>query len=210
MEDKIDLNKGGTLYLDRVDLLSIDIVPILTTLLNRCTHRRTLLLGDGEWIILSSRLHANAKNTPKGPFQQLENRLAGFSLFLPKLRNRSDFRHLCSSMLAVISPQHSLSNNAIEALRTSAAIDNLSDLDWSLRTLVSQHHEGIIKTENVARILGQHEFEMTACTRCKGYMAKEIQCLEIRKTVLECSGNIALAARQLGVARNTVKAHHID
>lgn len=210
MEDKIDLNKGGTLYLDRVDLLSIDIVPILTTLLNRCTHRRTQLLGDGEWVILSSRLYANAKNTAKGPFQQLENRLAGFSLFLPKLRNRSDFRHLCSSMLAVISSQHSLSNNAIEALRTSAAIDNLSDLDWSLRTLVSQHHEGMIKTESIVRILGQHEFEISPCTRCKGYMAKEIQCLEIRKTVLECSGNIALAARQLGVARNTVKAHHIE
>ena len=210
MDDKVDLNKGGTLYLDRVDLLSTEIVPILTTLLNRCTQRRKLLLGDGEWIILSSTQAVDTRNSSKGPLQQLESRLAGFSLFLPKLRNRSDFRHVCSSMLMVISSQHSLSNNAIEALRTSAAIDNLSDLDWSLRTLVSQHHEGIIKTEGVSRILGQHEFDTSACPRCAGHMAKEIQCLEIRKTVLECSGNIALAARQLRVARNTVKAHSID
>jgi transcriptional regulator of acetoin/glycerol metabolism len=41
-------------------------------------------------------------------------------------------------------------------------------------------------------------------------MAKEVQCLEIRRMIRECSGNIALAARQLGVARNTVYAHSIE
>ncbi len=41
-------------------------------------------------------------------------------------------------------------------------------------------------------------------------MAKEVQCLEIQKVIRECSGNMALAARQLGISRNTVYAHSID
>ena len=91
----------------------------------------------------------------------------------------------------------------------SSAINNLSDLDWSVRTLATQHHEGIIRTEGVVRILGHHEFEIASCSRCSGQIAKEVQCLEIKKMIRECSGNIALAARQLGVSRNTVYAHSI-
>jgi transcriptional regulator of acetoin/glycerol metabolism len=109
-------------------------------------------------------------------------------------------------MLSVISPQHTLSNNAIEALKY-VAIDNLSDLDWSLRTLAIQHHEGIVRAEDVARILGHNQLEIAACIRCAGHLAKVAKCLEIRKVMRECNGNVALAARQLGVSRNTVYAH---
>jgi transcriptional regulator of acetoin/glycerol metabolism len=208
--DKIELNKGGTLYLDRVDLLPVDIVPSLNTLLNRVMQRRNPLLGDGEWIILSSTQTDDGEKVADGPLGHLRIRLSGFSLFLPKLRNRSDFRHLCCAMLAAISPQHSLSNNAVEALKENSAINNLSDLDWSVRTLAIQHHEGIIRTDAVIRILGQHQSNFSACERCAGQMVKEVQCLEIRKVMRECNGNVALAARQLGVSRNTVYAHAID
>jgi transcriptional regulator of acetoin/glycerol metabolism len=208
--DTIDLNKGGTLYLDRVDLLPTDIAPMLNTLLNRVMQRRSPLLSEGEWIILSSAHTDGVKKVAQGPHNQLIKRLSGFSLFLPNLNHRSDFQHLCSTMLAMISPQHSLSNCAIEALQKSSSINNLSDLDWSIRTLATQHNEGIIRTEGIVRILGHHEFEVTPCPRCSGQMAKEVQCLEIKKMIRECSGNIALAARQLGVSRNTVYAHSID
>ena len=208
--DTIDLNKGGTLYLDRVDLLPTDIAPMLNTLLNRVMQRRSPLLSEGEWIILSSAHTDGVKKVAQGPHNQLIKRLSGFSLFLPNLNHRSDFQHLCSTMLAMISPQHSLSNCAIEALQKSSSINNLSDLDWSIRTLATQHNEGIIRTEGIVRILGHHEFEITPCPRCSGQMAKEVQCLEIKKMIRECSGNIALTARQLGVSRNTVYAHSID
>ena len=108
------------------------------------------------------------------PLGDLCKRLAGFSLYLPKLRNRSDFRLLCCAMLATISPQHSLSSNAVEALKGIAAIDNLSDLDWSVRTLAIQHHEGVIRTEGVTRILGQRQLDVAACSGCKGHMVKEV------------------------------------
>jgi transcriptional regulator of acetoin/glycerol metabolism len=205
--DKIDLNKGGTLYLDRVDLLHVDIVPSLNTLLNRLMQRRNPLLADGEWIILSSTQAEDGAKVAEGPLGYLLNRLAGFSLFLPKLKNRSDFRLLCCAMLKAISPQHSLSNNAVGALKEISANNNLSELDWSLRTLAIQNNEGIIRTVDVTRILGQRQLDISACARCVGHLAKEIQCLEMRKVVRECNGNVALAARQLGVSRNTVYAH---
>ena len=205
-QNKIDLDKGGTLYLDRVDLLPVEIVASLNTLLNRVMQRRNPLMVDGEWIILSSTQAEAGEKVADGPLKHLLNRLAGFTLFLPKLKNRSDFRHLCYNMLAVISPQHTLSNDAIEALK-DVAIDNLSDLDWSLRTLATQHHEGIVRAEDVARILGHNQLEISACTRCAGHLAKVAKCLEIRKVMRECNGNVALAARQLGVSRNTVYAH---
>ena len=206
-QDKIDLNQGGTLYLDRVDLLPADMVPSLNTLLNRLLHRRRPLLAKGEWIILSSTQANDGEQYPQGPLGDLCKRLEGFSLYLPKLQNRSDFRLLCCAMLATISPQHSLSSNAVAALKGIAAIDNLADLDWSVRTLAIQHHEGIIRTEGITRILGQRQLDIAACKGCTGHMVKAVKCLEIRKVMRECNGNVALAARQLGVSRNTVYAH---
>jgi transcriptional regulator of acetoin/glycerol metabolism len=38
-------------------------------------------------------------------------------------------------------------------------------------------------------------------------MIKELRCIEIRKALRDCNGNVALAARQLGVSRNTVYSH---
>ena len=205
--DTIDLNKGGTLYLDRVDLLPIDIALSLNTLLNRVIQRRSPLLADGEWIIISSAKNITFLKDAKGPLRTLYDRLSGFSLYLPKLKNRSDFRHLCCAMLAAISPQHTLSSNGTDALKVLTADNNLTDLNRNLRTLAIHHHEGIIRQEGVARILGQRQLGVSACTRCGGQMIKELRCIEIRKALRDCNGNVALAARQLGVSRNTVYSH---
>ncbi|MDE0955593.1 MAG: hypothetical protein OSA07_03895, partial [Pseudomonadales bacterium] len=132
---------------------------------------------------------------------------SGFSLFLPKLKNRSDLHHLTYAMLKSISPKHSLSKDAEGALQNNATIKNLYDLDWSLRTLSTQHHEGIIRKEGVTRILGIHALELSPCDKCLGNFSKESNCINIRQVMRDCNGNVALAARQLGVSRNTVYTH---
>ncbi len=206
-QDKIDLNNGGTLYLDKIDLLPIDIAPKLNTLLNRVLQRRNPLLGECEWIVLSSMQNRDIKSPLLGPLEQLINRLSGFSLFLPELGNRTDFHHLCHAMLARASPQHSLSNDAIEAISANPTNTNLFDLDRNVRTLAIHHHEGIIRLEGVIRILGHRQLDVSACVRCTGQVIKEVRCIEIRKSVRDSNGNVALAARQLGISRNTVYAH---
>ena len=205
--DTIDLNKGGTLYLDRVDLIPIDIALNLNTLLNRVIQRRNPLLADGEWIIISSAKNITFLKDANGPLRTLYDRLSGFSLYLPKLKNRSDFRHLCCAMLSTISPQHTLSSNGTDALKVLTADNNLTDLNRNLRTLAIHHNEGIIRQEGVTRVLGQRQLGISSCTRCVGQSIKEVRCVEIRKALRNCNGNVALAARQLGVSRNTVYAH---
>jgi len=209
-QETIDLNKGGTLYFDRIDLLPVEMAPSLNTILNRAMQRRRPLLTDGEWVITSSILDVAFETISKGPLKNLYDRLSGFSLYLPKLSNRSDFRHLCCAKLAAISPQHTLSNTGIDALKEISADNNLTDLDRNLRTLAIHHHEGVIRAEGVLRILGQLRIGDFACPNCMGQMIKEVQCIEIRKALRGCNGNVALAARQLGVSRNTVYTHAAD
>jgi transcriptional regulator of acetoin/glycerol metabolism len=110
-------------------------------------------------------------------------------------------------MLARASPQHSLSNDAIEAISANPTNTNLFDLDRNVRTLAIHHHEGIIRLEGVIRILGHRQLDVSACVRCTGQVIKEVRCIEIRKSVRDSNGNVALAARQLGISRNTVYAH---
>ena len=110
-------------------------------------------------------------------------------------------------MLSTISPQHTLSSNGTDALKVLTADNNLTDLNRNLRTLAIHHNEGIIRQEGVTRVLGQRQLGISSCTRCVGQSIKEVRCVEIRKALRNCNGNVALAARQLGVSRNTVYAH---
>jgi transcriptional regulator of acetoin/glycerol metabolism len=203
----VDPQHGGTLYLDRIDLLDVNTAPILNVLLNRIIQARDHSLGLNEWLVISSTEINDLNLMTEGPLRDLHYRLAGFSLFLPDLKSRSDFRHLCHNMLASLSSKHSLSNNAIEALENSFKIDDLSDLDWAIRTLVTHHAEGIIRSEGVTRILGHQKGKLVACPRCIGRVTKESQCLKIQQVVRECNGNIALTARRLKLSRNTVYLH---
>ena len=203
----IDPSKGGTIYFDRIDLLPTGAASTLSSLLNRFLHQRHSSTPEVKWTILSSTETDDFNKIYNGPLRKLMDRLSGFSLFLPKLKNRSDLHHLTYAMLKSISPKHSLSKDAEGALQNNATIKNLYDLDWSLRTLSTQHHEGIIRKEGVTRILGIHALELSPCDKCLGNFSKESNCINIRQVMRDCNGNVALAARQLGVSRNTVYTH---
>ena len=203
----IDPSKGGTIYFDRIDLLPIDAASTLSSLLNRFLHQRHLSPSEVKWTILSSTETDDFNTIYNEPLKKLMDRLSGFSLFLPKLKNRSDLHHLSYAMLKSISPKHSLSKDAEGALQNNATIKNLYDLDWSLRTLSTQHHEGIIREEGVMRILGIHALELAPCDKCLGNFSKESNCINIRQVMRDCNGNVALASRQLGISRNTVYTH---
>jgi transcriptional regulator of acetoin/glycerol metabolism len=203
----LDTRQGGTLYLDRIDLLDVNTAPILNTLLNRIIQRQGMGMDLNRWIIISSTEINDIESMQDGPLRDLHVRLSGFLLFLPQLKSRSDFRQLCEGMMASISPLHSLSTDAVETLRSNDAIRSLADLDWSVRTLLTHLPEGVIRPEAVVRALGQRQAPVIACLRCRGRVTKEARCLQIRQMIRQCNGNIALAARSLRVSRNTVYLH---
>ena len=200
-------NIRGTLYLDRIDLLDINSAPILNELLDQLIQPQGMGNNSGGWVIISSTETNDIETMQDGPIKDLHLRLSGFLLFLPQLKSRSDFRQLCESMVASISSLHSLSSDSVDALRNSDAISNLSDLDWSVRTLLTYLPEGVIRSDAVVRTLGQRHTAIIACPRCVGRVTKEARCLQIRQMIRQCNGNIALAARSLRVSRNTVYLH---
>ena len=202
-----DTQQGGTLYLDRIDLLDINSAPVLITLLNQIIQPQGMERGFNGWTVISSTEINDIEKMQEGALKDLHVRLSGFLLFLPQLKSRSDFGQLCEAMLASVSPLYSLSTGAIDALKHSDAISSLSDLDWSVRTLLTHLPEGIIRPDAVVRTLGQRQTAVTACPRCRGRVTKEARCLQIRQMIRQCNGNIALAARSLRVARNTVYLH---
>ncbi|MDG1800959.1 MAG: helix-turn-helix domain-containing protein, partial [Paracoccaceae bacterium] len=116
-------------------------------------------------------------------------------------------------ILSEISHGHQLSNGAVEVLRAIDRPQNLNDLASQLRVLAVQCPLGVIREEAAERHLGEglRDGQLVsgdqACPRCAGHTVRELKCLEINRVFRQCNGNVALAARKLGVSRNTVYTH---
>lgn len=211
IQTEIDLAAGGTLYLDNINELPVDMVSIMRTLFNRLFQRKHPILSLGDWVIVSSfsvhecQIDDQAKD--RGPASHLIKLLSGFELVLPELEKRSDFQKLAHQFLASISLQHSLSKAATDLLFDRTWEQNFHTFGRQLRSLAVHHHEGVIREDGVLRILGDKKATQLACERCIGHPINEARCLEIRSALNECNGNVALTARQLGLSRNTVYSH---
>ena len=126
---------------------------------------------------------------------------------LPALKERSDAALIAVSMMARLSTDHQLSRSAIEAIFDLHAPSTFYDLEKLLTTLAIQCSATILRAEHVNRYIVRDDLRDAVCPRCKGNSAKEAKCREINRIFVECNANIALAARKLGVSRNTVYAH---
>ncbi len=202
---KIDLSAGGTLLLDGIERLPPDLVAIIEALLNRVLQRQGPILSDRDWVVLAtSRLTGEPMEPPLKP---LVARLSGFVIDLPAPGERQDFDKLARALLARISPGHTLSKSAAQELARSGATENLHMLIRQLQTIAVRSPEGIVRKETVARLLAGERTSSRPCARCAGQPIKERRCIEIQETLRRCKGNVALAARCLGISRNTVYSH---
>ena len=126
---------------------------------------------------------------------------------LPALKERSDASLIAVSMMARLSTDHQLSRSAIDAIFDLHAPNTFYDLEKLLTTLAIQCSASVLRAEHVNRYIVHEDLRDAVCPRCKGNSAKEAKCREINRVFVECNANIALAARKLGVSRNTVYAH---
>jgi len=202
---KIDFSAGGTLLLDGVERLPDGLVPIIGALLNRMLPRRGPILSAGDWVVLATSRPTNAPVS--APLKSLVARLAGFEIDLPAPGDRQDFDKLAGALLARISPGHTLSRSAARELARTGATENLHMLVRQLQTIAVRSPEGVIRKQVIARLLGAERSDSAPCARCAGQPIKEHRCIEIQDTLRRCNGNVALAARSLGIARNTIYAH---
>lgn len=197
-------NSGGTLLLENLGLIRGGAAEKLAQVTNRLLQRKY----GANWVIIStshedSVMHDDWPIHVKMAFSQLTQ----LKVHLPALSDRTDFSQVASYMLSGISPGHRLSNTAIEALKGIEWPHNLTDLAIQLRILAIQCTASVIRAEHVDRHLGRPTNKVQTCSCCTGNSAREAKCREINRVFRECNSNVALAARKLGVSRNTVYTH---
>ncbi|MBL1242626.1 MAG: sigma-54-dependent Fis family transcriptional regulator [OCS116 cluster bacterium] len=206
---KVDFKKGGTLLLDGLETISTQAIPAIRALLNRVLTRKGPILGQGDWVVISSSaMTEDDFRTTKPIDEDLILRLVGFNLKIPGLAKRTDFAKIARFILDQISSEHQLSQSALESLQNQQWPDNLHALKRQLQIIIVHSTGLIIRSDTVEKIIGGPiQQDCKPCSRCENSPVKKQSCLNIQKTVKDCNNNIALAARQLGIARNTVYAH---
>lgn len=197
--DGVGFEAGGTLLLEGIAALR-GAVP---TELDRLLERQRREMRAGRWILLATDRDAVGAEVVLGPMKLL-------AVDLPRLGARSDFGKLVRSMLAELSTDHRLSSGAMRVLAGAEWKANLHDLWHQLQVLVTRSPAGILREADLDGVLADRDAGEATCDRCQGTPIREQRCREIRRTFRACQGNVALAARRLGVSRNTVYAHIRD
>lgn len=203
---RLSTEAGGTLLLENLSSVRGQAAETLAQIANRflqtaAAPRWTLMATDTARIGAVRGWPANVR--------MAFSRITQMEIHLPLLSERTDFQQISVAMLSAISPAHRLSNTGVDALERLDRPKNLIDLETQLRVLAVQCPVGVIRQEHVERYLGRQEHRGDVCARCQGNSAREAKCREINRVLLRCNGNVALAARSLGVSRNTVYSHQL-
>ncbi|MFK5979544.1 MAG: sigma 54-interacting transcriptional regulator [Rhizobiaceae bacterium] len=207
-EVKVDITKGGTLFLDGLEHLKPENTPAFRALLNRVLQRKGPIIAENEWVVISSsNVSAQEMSDQKMIDQDLFSRLNGFDVKLPSITSRTDFPKVVRALLFEVSPEHQISKTAIQCLKEQSWPDNLHGMKRQLQRAVIQSQNTVLRSPCLERANGSKRVRIQPCSRCAGSSIKERHCLEIQQTLRDCNNNIALTARQLGIARNTVYSH---
>lgn len=211
--------EGGTLFLDEIG----DMPLAMQTRLLRVLQERTVTpVGAGKAVPVDFALvcatHSKlAEAAERGTFRQdLYYRINGLTVLLPALRERSDFGALTERLLADLSPEREVQlapellarlsaftwpgnlRQYASVLRTACAmlLDGEDTLDWVHMPddLVEALQVGAaVKTAPLEPAVAQAPQSLQAL----GHAA-------IQQALEAARGNVSLAARQLGISRQTL------
>ncbi|MCK0505366.1 sigma-54-dependent Fis family transcriptional regulator [Aromatoleum anaerobium] len=212
---KLELADGGTIFLDEINQMPLDLQSKLLRALQEGTITR---LGDTRPIRIDVRVIAAANEdlygkSRTGEFRQdLYYRLSVVELALPPLRERGDdialiARHLLDTLGEKIDkPALSLSPPAIELLRQYPWPGNVRELENVLEMGAIMAEGSIIKPGHLAyRMRDRRTPERQhAAASSRDQSIPAIQLDLIRSAIEEFNGNVAEAARKLGLSRSTV------
>ena len=202
--------QGGTLFLDEIG----DMPPGLQTRLLRVLQDHQVVpLGGGKAVAVDFALiaatHQPLKQTvAEGRFRtDLYYRLNGLSLTLPPLRQRGDRLALAANLLRQIEPGRALGLSD----RVAAAFDsygwpgNIRQMANVLRTACAllDSDETRIRWRHLPEDVAEDMAPRPAEPNGGGDLRSVSVCL-MEQTVESCGGNMTLAARKLGISRNTL------
>ena len=204
---------GGTLFLDEIGDMPL---ALQSRLLRVLQERQVTPLGSSAHtavdFYLVSASHQNLKKAvEKGHFRaDLFYRINGLTLQLPALRERTDFKALCTRILQTLSPDAELAiaPDLFVALQSNPWPGNLRQLSFLLRTAVAllDAHEIQIGWHHMPDDMAL-ELQNQLHPRQETAVAQSLQTLSlnaIRQTLENARGNVSAAARHLGISRQTL------
>ena len=199
---------GGTLLLDEVAELPLSFQAKLLRVLEDKRVRRVGETNerDVDFRLVCATNRALGQEVEEGRFRRdLFYRINAFTLRLPPLRDRPDdipelARHFiddAAGELGVAPP--TLSDEALEALCTWSWPGNVRELQNVLGRATALARDGAIAPAHLGPV-GGREPEALTLMELRNRFDREV----IARTIASCDGNVARAARSLGVSRATV------
>ena len=207
---------GGTLFLDEIGDMPLNLQARLLRVLQ---DRTVTPLGGGDAVKVDFQLVC-ATHQPlerliaEGGFREdLYYRLAGITVTLPALRDRSDILALATGMLRELGDgRFRLDRDASDAITTFRWPGNLRQLSNVLRTaLALATPDPVISLEHLpeeitvaSRIGVKSGLEAANGSARSSGTLNELELAAIRRAIEDCGGNMTAAARQLGIGRATL------
>ncbi|MDY7576887.1 sigma-54-dependent Fis family transcriptional regulator [Herbaspirillum sp. RTI4] len=206
---------GGTLFLDEIGDMPLH---MQTRLLRVLQERSVTPLGGSGSVPVDFALvcatHCKLREeADKGTFRSdLYYRINGLTVHLPALRERSDFRELTAKLLASLHPDRELqlAPAVLEKMRAHPWPGNLRQLSSVLRTACAMldPDEDCIDwrhlPDDIAEELTAVPRAASAATQDAPQNLKELSYIAIQQVLESSRGNISLAARTLGISRQTL------
>jgi DNA-binding NtrC family response regulator len=224
-EGKIGTARGGTLFLDEVAEMPGPLQALLLRVLEDGTYYRV-----GEHVPRQADVRlicATCRDLPRmieeGGFRQdLFYRIAGACLSLPPVRERSDVRELVRHVLAGLAAQDEtgepteprIAPEALDWMALQSWPGNVRQIKTSLQYALTLADGGEIRPEHLPALPAPRGGEPPRASAMSAAPAlsatapartlAELEVELVRRTVAEADGNLALAARRLGIARSTL------
>lgn len=208
---KLELADGGTIFLDEVGEMPLD---VQTKFLRVLQDGMITRLGDNRPVKVDVRVIAATnsdlleKVAAKGFRQDLYFRLSVVELNIPPLRDRpEDLPRLAENILGRIS--HKLGakqlSTAPEVFGVFAEYPwpgNVRELGNVLEMAAIVCTDGVIRVEH----LPQRIFKDTLAAKPAASLKplKDMEAEMLKKALAQCQGNVAKVSRQLGLSRSTV------
>lgn len=217
---KFELANGGTIFLDEIGELPLD---LQATLLRAVEQKQFMRLGSNKTINVDVKIiSATNADLPslisRNLFRtDLYYRLSTMRITIPPLRDRGDdiillSEHFIRSISKKINRHDEmiLSDEAKMLLREIPWYGNVRELQNLMECIVQLYPEPVIKPEHILE-----NINITESARMNGYRDAGVESAAVehrsqltREQILEaleaCEGNRSEAARRLGVARKTL------
>lgn len=213
---KFELADGGTIFLDEIGELPLDMQVALLRIIE---DKALMRVGGKETVPLDVRIIAATnrdltQEVANGRFRaDLYYRLNVLRIHLPPLRERKeDIPLLANYMIRRLTERLGYAPTRIEANAMRALCHyhwpgNVRELQNVIEQALVAANGGAVSLASLPEAVRCLAAPGDAALRERSYSAISLETLElnaIREAIERCGGNIARAARQLGIHRNTI------